>query len=99
METGAIKVLLVEDNPGDALLLRETLAETAASIEWTQARSLSEALKLFESGEVFDVVLLDLSLPDSQGLQTFRKLHDRAPDAPAISKPGNSGAFCGKSRC
>lgn len=83
----AIDVLLVEDNPGDALLLRETLSDTAARIEWTQAKSLATAIAAVAE-KSFDVVLLDLSLPDSQGLDTFAKLHKIAPDAPVIMLTG-----------
>lgn len=83
-----IKVLLVEDNPGDALLLRETLADTAAVIEWAQATTLGQALEQLDGSRAFDVILLDLSLPDSQGLQTFRRLHEHAPDAPVVMLTG-----------
>jgi serine phosphatase RsbU (regulator of sigma subunit) len=87
MNGNAIKVLLVEDNAGDALLLRETLADTEATIEWSHDRMLSDALGRLER-ERFDVVLLDLSLPDSHGIETFKKLQRRAPDAPVVMLTG-----------
>ena len=82
-----IKVLLVEDNPGDALLLRETLADTNAAIEWTHDQKLASALNRLDQ-ERFDVVLLDLSLPDSHGIDTFHKVRKRAPQAPVVMLTG-----------
>lgn len=87
MNANAIKVLLVEDNAGDALLLRETLADTAAEIAWSHDQKLADALGRLEK-EKFDVVLLDLSLPDSHGIETFRKIQHRAPDAPVVMLTG-----------
>ena len=71
----AIKVLLVEDNPGDARLLKETLADAESEqFQLTHVFTLSSGLeRLAEAG--FDVVLLDLSLPDSQGLDTLARAH------------------------
>jgi sigma-B regulation protein RsbU (phosphoserine phosphatase) len=82
-----IKVLLVEDNPGDALLLRESLADTNASIEWSHDQKLSAALSRLAK-ERFDVVLLDLSLPDSHGIATFHKVRRQAPEAPVVMLTG-----------
>ena len=63
-----IKVLLVEDNPGDARLIREMLKEAgAAQFEVAHVERLDEALKRLGE-EAFDVMLLDLNLLDSQGL-------------------------------
>jgi signal transduction histidine kinase len=74
MSAEAVKLLVVEDNPGDADLIREWLGEgSAARWPWAQVERLDEALRLM-AGERFDVVLLDLSLPDSQGLDTVRRL-------------------------
>ena len=88
MESKPIRVLLVEDNLGDADLLQETLAEGAsAQFELTGVSRLGEALqRLFE--EHFDVVLLDLGLPDSQGLDTFVRTHAAAPDVPIVVLTG-----------
>ncbi len=79
MENHAIKVLLVEDNPAQARLLREILAEvTSTRFELTHVERLGEAMQRLNA-ERFDVVLLDLGLPDSQGLETFVRLHSHAP--------------------
>src|SRR5438067_659479 len=83
-----MRVLLVEDNPGDARLLREAVAEVKApSIEWTTVDRLADALKRLED-EPFDVLLLDLSLPDAQGFATFARAHERAPEVPIVVLTG-----------
>jgi PAS domain S-box-containing protein len=83
-----LKVLLVEDNPGDARLLREAVAEVAVPpVAWTTAARLEEALDRLRE-ESFDAVLLDLSLPDAQGFATFARLHEQAPDAPVVVLTG-----------
>ncbi|GAB1540452.1 hypothetical protein NUACC21_31210 [Scytonema sp. NUACC21] len=83
-----MKVLLVEDNPGDVRLLQEFLWEVPA-VEFLlqQAQKLDEALKYLEE-ESFDVILLDLLLPDSEGLETFVKIHRQAPAIPVIVLTG-----------
>jgi diguanylate cyclase (GGDEF)-like protein/PAS domain S-box-containing protein len=81
-------LLLVEDNPGDARLLREMLNEAGAyKTEVRQAESMSEAEK--ELGErAFDIALLDLGLPDAQGLDTVRRAHAVAPRVPLVVLTG-----------
>ena len=81
-------VLLVEDSPGDARLIQEYLAEPAAAeFALEQVGLLSEGLDRLARGGVA-VVLLDLSLPDSIGLETFAKAHACAPDVPIIVMSG-----------
>jgi len=88
METKPIQVLLVEDNAADSRLLRELLKEvTTAEFELTLVTRLSEAVTKLGAGQ-FDVVLTDLSLPDSQDLSSFRTLHEAAPSAPIIVLSG-----------
>ncbi|WP_104909805.1 hybrid sensor histidine kinase/response regulator [Nostoc sp. 'Lobaria pulmonaria (5183) cyanobiont'] len=83
-----IKVLLVEDNPGDVFLLQEFLKEvTTIVVDLMPVERLSEALK-YLAKEIFDVILLDLSLPDSQGLETFVIAHDQAKATPIIVLTG-----------
>jgi PAS domain S-box-containing protein len=83
-----IKVLLVEDNPGDVRLLQEFLWDvTTAQFELMPVERLDRTLKLLNQ-ESFDVILLDLSLPDSQGLETFITLHGQAPAIPIIVLTG-----------
>ncbi len=83
-----IKILLIEDNPGDVRLIREMLAEAKDAefiFQWTN--QLSDALGLL-SKESFDVVLLDLFLTDSIGIETFTALHKENPQIPVIILTG-----------
>ena len=83
-----IKILLVEDNPGDARLIKETLSEAAADqFELACAERLDLALEHVAKHEV-DVVLLGLTLPDSSGLLTFERMHAQALTIPTIVLTG-----------
>ena len=82
-------VLLIEDNPGDARLIREMLAEhPQAPFRLDCADRLSRALEMLAAGEV-RLILLDLSLPDSHGLDTFAKVYAHSPKVPIIVLTGN----------
>jgi diguanylate cyclase (GGDEF)-like protein len=82
-------VLLIEDNPGDARLLKEMLAEEpAAPFTLKCADRLSRGMEMLSS-ERIDLLLLDLSLPDSHGLETFSKVYAHAPKVPIIVLTGN----------
>lgn len=82
------KVLLIEDNPGDTRLIRQMLAKVrTASFDLKWADRLSTGLEQLATGGI-DVVLLDLSLPDSQELNTFTKVHVKAPTVPIIVLTG-----------
>jgi two-component system, cell cycle sensor histidine kinase and response regulator CckA len=87
-ETRPLRVLLVEDSPTDRLLLQEML-KTSKSVlfQVTHVEYLSEALQQL-AAERFDVVLLDLSLPDSLGLETFTVLHAQALAVPVVVLTG-----------
>jgi len=70
-----IRILLIEDNPGDARLIREMLNEGfAGRFSLQVADRLAAGLACLAEAENFDLVLLDLSLPDSQGLESLDKL-------------------------
>jgi diguanylate cyclase (GGDEF)-like protein/PAS domain S-box-containing protein len=74
-------VLLIEDDPADARLIQDALAGTGGSlfqVEWVTR--LSEAVERLGK-DVFEVVLLDLTLPDSKGLEAFDQVLQAAPDA------------------
>jgi len=83
----ALRVLLVEDNPGDARLLEELLREGALDHELLRADRLDQGRELLGHGPV-DVVLLDLSLPDATGMETVRRMLDAAGDAPIVVLTG-----------
>jgi serine phosphatase RsbU (regulator of sigma subunit) len=73
-----VRVLLVEDDHGDAFLVSELLREEGAPVEVHRAQSLAEGLALLAS-EPFDCVLLDLGLPDASGLVALERLREAAP--------------------
>ena len=98
-----IRLLLVEDNPGDVRLLRETLAQVQTTqltsegyttqFECTHVERLDGALTRLGE-EDFDVILLDLSLPDSQGLDTLARTYNGAPSVPIIVLIVNNFCIC-----
>ena len=82
------KVLLVEDNPGDARLLREMFNEQgSSSTDVTIVQSLCEAEKYLAENAT-DIILLDLGLPDAQGLEVVRRAHAAAPRVPLVVLTG-----------
>jgi two-component system, cell cycle sensor histidine kinase and response regulator CckA len=89
MNLDGIRVLLVEDNPGDARLFSE-LVRDAGGGQWTlvQADRLSAALERMKR-EPFDVLLLDLSLPDADGLETVIRARAEAPKIPIVVLTGH----------
>jgi diguanylate cyclase (GGDEF)-like protein/PAS domain S-box-containing protein len=81
-------LLLIEDNPGDARLLREMLNEAGANnTEMTHAVSMGAAEEQLAE-KVFDIILLDLGLPDAQGLEAIRRTRAVAPRAPLVVLTG-----------
>jgi sigma-B regulation protein RsbU (phosphoserine phosphatase) len=83
-----IKVLLVEDNPTDVLLVRATLkAVPGLQFELATADYLATGIQRAKD-ELFDVVLLDLGLPGSHGLETFESFHAAVPEVPIVILSG-----------
>jgi len=83
-----VRVLLIEDNPGDAGLVRAMLFEsqgTRFNVEWVQA--LLPGMVRLGRGEI-DLVLLDLTLPDSQGLGSLTAVRNAAPGIPVVVLTG-----------
>ena len=88
--TETIDVLLVEDSPSDALIVREELGHaTGIKFAVTQVERLSDAMQILQQKH-FNVVLLDLSLPDSDGFATFTRLHDAVADIPVVVLSGRT---------
>ena len=84
MEQRYITALLIEDNPGDVVLIKRLVAKaTSARVRLEAATRLGEGLERIDRGGI-DVVLLDLSLPDSAGVDTVRRARAHAPDLPII---------------
>jgi two-component system cell cycle sensor histidine kinase/response regulator CckA len=82
--TRPIRVLLVEDNPGDARLILEMLKDVETQLfNLERVDRLETALERL-SGVGVDVVLLDLGLPDCSGIETFERAHGEAPSQPIV---------------
>ncbi|HVW79950.1 MAG TPA: SpoIIE family protein phosphatase [Mycobacteriales bacterium] len=79
-------VLLVEDDEGDAVLVREHLADADPTLEIEWVAKLEQALSVLPGH--FDCVLFDLGLPDATGLEALRSVLDAAPDLPVIVLTG-----------
>ena len=83
-----MKILLVEDNPGDARLIQLMLEEIdPTNYTVSHAGGLDEALRLL-SEDSFDIVLLDLGLPESLGLETFNRVHSQSQTVPIVVLSG-----------
>ena len=88
MNTELINVLLIEDNPADIVLIREMLKDTInPKFRLYSANILNEGLNYLEK-IMADVLLLDLNLPDSHGLETFQKAKNKAPQIPIVILSG-----------
>jgi serine phosphatase RsbU (regulator of sigma subunit) len=88
-----VPVLLVEDDDGDALLVQELLREVDAPVVLLRARSLGQATTLVAQAAC---VLLDLGLPDSQGLQGLRQLLRIEPEAAIVVLTGEANEHLGE---
>ncbi|MGZ5651723.1 MAG: response regulator, partial [Usitatibacter sp.] len=89
VEEVAASVLLIEDNPGDARLIQEMLAEDPSTpFRLRTAERLSRGLEQLSLNQTA-LVLLDLTLPDSHGLETFAKVYAHSPKVPIIVLSGN----------
>jgi signal transduction histidine kinase len=90
----AVRVLLIEDNPADVDLIKEALEDSALdpafagpALHLEEVDKLAAAIERLASGEI-DLALLDLSLPDSQGIQTFVRLLRASPGTPIVVLSG-----------
>ena len=84
---GTTHVLLIEDNPGDADLVRLRLVESNPRLDVSCVHRLADGITSVKEKPP-SLVLLDLNLPDSQGAETFRKLLEKAPDVPVVILSG-----------
>ncbi len=84
-----LNILLVEDNPGDARLIKELLSDSSLSLgSLTTKVRLADALAELH-GNTYSIILLDLSLPDSDGLETVRRILEHTLDTPIVVLTGN----------
>jgi DNA-binding response OmpR family regulator len=86
-----VHLLLIEDNTADAVILKDALSgdESLTEFKVTVAERLSEGLEKL-SEKRFDLVLLDLGLPDSQGLETLKKVKEGNPGVPVVVLTGRT---------
>lgn len=83
-----ITVLLIEDNRGDNLLLQAMLSDARReSFKVLSAYDLAEGIRLGKK-QMPDIILIDLGLPDSEGMESFNKIYDACPDIPIIVMTG-----------
>jgi DNA-binding response OmpR family regulator len=87
----ALRILVVEDSPEDARAVTETLEASGQPVEVSVARRLDEAIPAL-AGHHFDAMLLDLTLPDSAGLETVVEMCGRAPDLAVVVVTRNADA-------
>lgn len=88
MNLERFRVLLIEDNPGDVRLLREELAETtSARFEIIDVSRISDAVHALATAR-YDLVLLDLNLPDGCGPRTVERIRALAPTLPVVVLTG-----------
>jgi len=87
MDPEAARVLLIEDNPGDADLVRLRLVEGKSGVQVNCVPRLADALACLDA-ETPNLVLLDLNLPDSHGAETFRRIMQKAPNVPVVILSG-----------
>ena len=89
MDKTILKVLLVEDNPGDARLVSIMLSEAEDSLfVLKRVECMADGIVSLEQ-EKFDVILLDMDLPDSHGVGTFNQIKRSASLTPVILMTGN----------
>jgi sigma-B regulation protein RsbU (phosphoserine phosphatase) len=87
MHARTTQVLLIEDNPGDADLVRLRLMEGKSPVNVSCVNRLADGLASLSS-ETPSVILLDLNLPDSHGAETFRRVRDHSPNVPIVVLSG-----------
>jgi PAS domain S-box-containing protein len=87
MKEKIIRIMLVEDNPGDALIINEMLKEIYdQDFELVHFQRIKDGVEHVK--ENFDIMLLDLNLPDSRGIETFNTMNMHAPELPIIILTG-----------
>lgn len=87
MSDASNRVLLIEDNPGDADLVRLRLVESNPMVDVSCVSRLSDGIASLKE-QPPSLILLDLNLPDSRGAETFRKILEQAPDVPVVILSG-----------
>ncbi|HEX4484950.1 MAG TPA: response regulator [Terriglobales bacterium] len=84
LSPGIFEILFFEDSPADSMLVQSYMESATLPARFTVVERLSEGLNLLASRH-FDVALLDLNLPDSQGAESLDRLHTAAPQLPVVA--------------
>ena len=88
MSDAPLQLLLLEDSDSDALRIRTLLDQSPSqTVELTRVDRVSDALKILDR-QAFDLLLLDLCVHDSQGIETFERIHSHAQHLPIIVQSG-----------
>lgn len=88
MKSTPLNILLIEDNPADARLLGILLSEAEGNYQITHVERLTDGLSKLVDGLSVDVILLDFSLPDSQGIDSIHQLNEVFPNLPVVVLTG-----------
>ncbi|MFZ4543195.1 MAG: response regulator [Saprospiraceae bacterium] len=87
-------ILLIEDNPADAHLIKLYLEETSSKIDVFHSETFFEGIKIINNKDI-DIVLLDLSLPDSSGFKTLTRYMEKAAHLPVVVLTGINNEIIG----
>lgn len=90
MQTGGTQILMIEDDDQDVEIVRELLDVRHNSVTLQHRRTLSTGITFLKETDSIDLVLLDLSLADAHGLETFHKVHEMFPSIPLVILSGNT---------
>ena len=90
MHRGETQILMIEDDDQDVEIVRELLDVYENGITLNHRRTLSTGLTFLKETDSIDLVLLDLSLADAHGLETFHKVHEMFPSIPLVILSGNT---------
>ena len=91
-----LDVLVVEDNADDMLLAIEMLSDINETIRTHKARTLKQAIVEIDRGQKFSIILLDLALPDSDGVSTVHRIRQHAPETPLVVMTGTDDVKIGQ---
>ncbi|MDD5459515.1 MAG: response regulator [Phycisphaerae bacterium] len=83
----SMRILLIEDNLGDQRLIEEILNESSGQSDLHWASTLEDGIEAVKKDD-YDLILLDLNLPDSDGIKTFQRIYDAAPMMPIVVLTG-----------
>ena len=84
-----IRLLLVEDNTAEEVIVRRLLSDSSSSVDLTTVARIRDCLRLIDD-KLVDMIILDLTLPDSKGLEGLHQLRAHAPEIPIIILTGSS---------